>query len=59
MAGWVKVNKGANIYTAASIIPSVEVGSQAIVGAGSVVIRDVPDNVTVAGNPAKVMRNNE
>jgi len=34
----------------------VTVGENAIVGAGSVVLKDVPDNTIVAGNPAKVIR---
>jgi acetyltransferase-like isoleucine patch superfamily enzyme len=34
----------------------VTIGENAIVGAGSVVTRDVPDNAVVAGNPARIMR---
>jgi maltose O-acetyltransferase len=34
----------------------VKIGSNSIIGAGSVVIRDIPDNVVAAGNPARVIR---
>lgn len=38
------------------IIGNVRVGDNAIVGAGAVVVKDVPDNAVVAGNPAKIIR---
>ena len=38
------------------ILPGVSIGEGAIVGAGAVVTRDVPDNVIVAGNPARILR---
>ncbi len=37
----------------------VTIGNNVIVGAGSVVTKDIPDNAVVAGNPAKVLRYNE
>lgn len=40
----------------AIIMPGVRVGKQVIVGAGSVVTKDVPDNCIVAGNPARVIK---
>lgn len=40
----------------AIIMPGVRVGKQVIVGAGSVVTKDVPDHCVVAGNPAKVIK---
>ena len=40
----------------AIILPGVRIGSRAVIGAGSVVTRDVPDNVFAAGNPCRVMR---
>lgn len=40
----------------AIILPGVRIGSRAVIGAGSVVTRDVPDNVFAAGNPCRVIR---
>ena len=51
-----RVKKGASVGSGATILAKVIVGENAIVGAGSVVTRDVPDNAIVAGNPAKVLR---
>lgn len=39
-----------------SITGGVKIGSNVIIGAGSVVIKDIPDNVLVAGNPARIIR---
>lgn len=50
------VKRGASIGSGATILSRVTIGENAIVGAGSVVTRDVPDNTIVAGNPAKVLR---
>lgn len=47
------VNIGAN----AVIIGKIFVGNNSVIGAGSVVIKDVPPNVVVAGNPAKIVQN--
>jgi UDP-perosamine 4-acetyltransferase len=40
----------------ATVIEKVRIGAGAFVGAGAVVIRDVPDNVVVAGVPARILR---
>lgn len=53
LAGYVKVREGAYIHTGAAVIPSVTIGANAVVGAGAVVIKDVPDDVTVTGTPAR------
>ncbi len=50
------IRKGASIGSGSTILSSVTVGENAIVGAGSVVTKDVPANAVVAGNPAKVLR---
>ena len=51
-----RVKRGASIGTSATILCGVTIGENAIVGAGSVVTHDVPDNAVVAGNPARAMR---
>lgn len=53
------VKKGASIGSGATILANVSIGENAIVGAGSVVTKDVPANTIVAGNPAKVLRSIE
>jgi maltose O-acetyltransferase len=40
----------------AIILPGVKIGSRAVIGAGSVVTRDIPDDVFAAGNPCRVIR---
>src|ERR1700683_1900329 len=50
------VKSRASIGSGSTILPNVVIGENAIVGAGSVVTKDVPANAIVAGNPAKVLR---
>lgn len=50
------VKKGASIGSGSTILSRVTIGENAIVGAGSVVTKDVPANAIVAGNPAKILR---
>jgi UDP-2-acetamido-3-amino-2,3-dideoxy-glucuronate N-acetyltransferase len=50
------VKKGASIGSGATVLCNVTIGENAIVGAGSVVTKDVPGSSIVAGNPAKVKR---
>jgi UDP-2-acetamido-3-amino-2,3-dideoxy-glucuronate N-acetyltransferase len=52
------VKRGASIGSSATILCGVTVGEEAIVGAGSVVTKDVPPFSVVAGNPARVLRKN-
>lgn len=46
------------IAVGATILPGIRIGDEVIVGAGAVVTKDVPSNVIVAGNPAKIIRKN-
>ena len=50
------VKRGASIGSGSTILSNVVIGERALVGAGSVVTRDVPANAIVVGNPAKVLR---
>jgi acetyltransferase-like isoleucine patch superfamily enzyme len=50
------IRKGASIGSGSTILSNVTVGEHAIVGAGSVVTKDVPPNGIVAGNPARFLR---
>jgi acetyltransferase-like isoleucine patch superfamily enzyme len=50
------IKKGASIGSGATILANTNIGENAIVGAGSVVTKDVPPNAIVVGNPAKVLR---
>jgi len=50
------VKKGASIGSGATILANLVIGENAIVGAGSMVTKDVPANTIVAGNPARVLR---
>lgn len=50
------IKKGASIGSGATLLCGITVGERAIVGAGSVVTKDIPKNAVVAGNPAKVLR---
>jgi acetyltransferase-like isoleucine patch superfamily enzyme len=50
------VETGASIGSSATILCGVTIGARALVGAGSVVTRDVPRDTVVAGNPARVLQ---
>lgn len=50
------VKKGASIGSGATILANLSIGENAIVGAGSVVTKDVPARAIVAGNPARILR---
>jgi len=51
-----RVKQGASVGSGATILANVTIGEHAMVGAGSVVTRDVPAGAVVAGNPATVLR---
>lgn len=50
------VRRGASIGSGATILSNIVIGEKALIGAGSVVTKDVPAGAIVAGNPAKVIR---
>ena len=50
------VRTGASIGSGATILANITIGEHALIGAGSVVTRDVPPNAIVAGNPARLLR---
>ena len=52
----VKIGKNVWIGSDCTILPGITIGNNSIIGAGSVVTKNVPDNVVVAGNPAKLIK---
>lgn len=50
------IKKGASIGANATLLPGVAIGRNAMVGAGAVVLEDVPDRAVVVGNPAKIIK---
>ena len=56
LAGNIRVKKGAHIGIGANIIQGVTIGENALVGAGTVVLNDVPDNAVMVGNPGKIIK---
>lgn len=52
----IHIGAGASIGANATILPGIEIGQQAMIGAGSVVTKDVPAKAIMAGNPAKIIR---
>lgn len=52
----ITLKQGASIGANATILPGITIGIKAMVGAGAVVTKDVPDYAVVVGNPAKIIR---
>src|SRR6476620_774891 len=50
------IRRGARVGAGAVLCPAVEIGEEAFVGAGAVVVKDVPPRVVVVGNPARILR---
>ena len=53
------ITVGDNVWIGASVtvLPGVKIGSNSVIGAGSVVNRDIPEGVVAVGNPCRVLRN--
>lgn len=50
-----RIGDNVKLYTNSTIIGDITIGNNVIVGAGAVVVKDVPDNCTVVGNPARII----
>ena len=55
-SGITRIGKNVFVGVNAIVLPNVRIGDNSIIGAGSVVTKDVPPNVVVAGNPARIIR---
>lgn len=55
ICGGVTVGKGTHIGAGAVVIPGVKIGGRCIIGAGTVVLQDVPEGVTLVGNPGRIL----
>jgi sugar O-acyltransferase (sialic acid O-acetyltransferase NeuD family) len=55
--GYVKLGKYSALTLGVTVLDRIEIGENTVVGAGSLVIKSLPDNVLVYGNPAKIIRN--
>ena len=60
LLGNVQIGNNCSIGTSSVILPNIKIGNNVIVGAGAVVTKDIPDNTTVVGMPAKpLLKNNK
>jgi sugar O-acyltransferase (sialic acid O-acetyltransferase NeuD family) len=59
LAGFCTIGEGTEIGAGATVSNNVNIGSRCLIGAGSVVTRDIPDGVIAYGNPCKPVRENE
>src|SRR5690606_4492155 len=50
------IGNNVSIYTGAIVIGGIKIGNNCEIGAGSVVVKDVPDNSVVVGNPARIIK---
>lgn len=53
------IGKGASLGANCTILPGISIGENAMIGDGAVVTRSVPANVTVVGNPARILKSHE
>lgn len=59
IAGGTHISEGTWIGVGSSVIQCLNIGKNCMIGAGSVVVRNIPDNVTAFGNPCRIKRYNE
>lgn len=59
LAGRVIVGELTHVGIGAVVLPNLRIGRSCIIGAGAVVRNDIPDNVVVVGNPARILKQNE
>ncbi len=59
LCGNVTVGEGTWIGAGATIIQGIKIGKNVTIGAGAVIIHDIPDNVTVVGNPGRIIKVNQ
>lgn len=59
LSGFCTIGEGTEIGVGATVSNNVKIGKRCLIGAGSVVTRDIPDGVIAYGNPCKVVRENE
>ena len=53
-----EVGEGTHVGIGACVIQGIKIGKWATIGAGAVIIKDVPDGAVVVGNPAKIIKMN-
>ena len=56
LGGHVKIEEGAFLGIGVSVIPGIRIGKWSVIGAGSVIIEDVPDYAVVVGNPGRIVK---
>lgn len=59
LAGNIHISEGAHVGIGSQIVQGIKIGKWATIGAGAVVINDVPDYAVVVGNPAKIIKYNQ
>jgi serine O-acetyltransferase len=57
--GYPVIGKNVKIFTGAKIIGSINIGDNSIIGANAVVIKDIPENCTAVGIPARILKKNK